>query len=104
MMDVIRCNMCGKELSVRNDILMEDAIIISKSGDTSQRKMEKPTGSVYAKIVMTGWQTALQYRYRETKRQNICRTESFEYKMTLFPYRRNGLQTEWKQKLEDRIC
>ena len=30
MMDVIRCNMCGKELSVRNDILMEDAIIISK--------------------------------------------------------------------------
>ena len=30
MMEVIRCNMCGKELSVRNDILMEDAIIISK--------------------------------------------------------------------------
>ena len=30
MIEVIRCNMCGKELSVRNDILMEDAIIISK--------------------------------------------------------------------------
>ena len=77
MMDVIRCNMCGKEFQ--------------KSGDTSQRKMEKPTGSVYAKIVMTGWQTALKYRYRETKRQNICRTrESFEYKMTLF-----SLQEKW---------
>ena len=84
MMDVIRCNMCGKELSVRNDILMEDAIIISK-------KWENPSGSVYAKIVMTSWQTALQYRYRETKRQNICRTrESFEYKMTLF-----SLQEKW---------
>lgn len=32
MIEVIRCNMCGKELSVRNDILMEDAIIIQKVG------------------------------------------------------------------------
>lgn len=42
MMDVIRCNMCGKELSVRNDILMEDAIIISKSGDTSKERWRNP--------------------------------------------------------------
>lgn len=29
-MDKMLCNMCGKELNVRNDILMEDAVIISK--------------------------------------------------------------------------
>ena len=38
MMDVIRCNMCGKELSVRNDILMEDAIIISKKWGCFSKK------------------------------------------------------------------
>lgn len=43
------------------------------------------------RLIVTSWQTALQYRYRETKRQNICRTrESFEYKMTLF-----SLQEKW---------
>lgn len=42
MMDVIRCNMCGKELSVRNDILMEDAIIISKSGILLKERWRNP--------------------------------------------------------------
>lgn len=95
MIEVIRCNMCGKELSVRNDILMEDAIIISKKWGYFSKKMEKPTGSVYVKTAMIDCQAALQYRYREKKRQNICRTrESFVYRMTLFPYGKSGLQTE----------
>ncbi len=52
-MDKMLCNMCGKkELNVRNDILMEDAVIISKSGDTFQEKMAKPTGFVFVKTVM----------------------------------------------------
>lgn len=43
MIEVIRCNMCGKELSVRNDILMEDAIIISKKwGYFSKKRWRNP--------------------------------------------------------------
>ena len=84
MIEVIRCNMCGKELSVRNDILMEDAIIISKKWGYFSKK----DGSVYVKTAMIDCQAALQYRYREKKRQNICRTrESFVYRMTLFSLR-----------------
>ena len=90
MMDVIRCNMCGKELSVRNDILMEDAIIISKKWGYFSKK-DGETHRICICEDCYDRQTALQYRYRETKRQNICRTrESFEYKMTLF-----SLQEKW---------
>ena len=94
MMDVIRCNMCGKELSVRNDILMEDAIIISKKWGYFSKK----DGETHRICICEDCYDRLADSFAVEPESHL------NIKSLCFPYRRNGLQTEWKQKLEDRIC